>query len=240
MSKSSIFRFKQFSIQQEYAAMKIGTDGVLLGAWANIHNAKTILDIGTGTGVIALMCAQRNPTATISSVEMDALAVKDAQVNFNNSLWKKRIHLIHGEVQQFASNPIHFHQFDHIICNPPFFKVNRQLSNNRKMARQHASLSPADLSMSCKKLLHPSGKVSIIYPSDGLNDIIAQFKDQNLFVHRRIMVHGRHGIAAKRGLIEFGQHPANVREEQLIIEKDKRHDYTKEYIDLTKDFYLNM
>ena len=111
------FQFKQFTIRQEKCAMKVGTDGVLLGAWADVTQARRLLDIGTGTGLIAIMAAQRNPELIIDAIEIDPAAFEQARENANNTPWRERIHIFQGKVQTFAPA----YKYDTIVCNPPFF-----------------------------------------------------------------------------------------------------------------------
>lgn len=230
------FQFKQFAVQQEKSAMKIGTDGVLLGAWAAIETAETILDIGTGTGVIALMCAQRNPNATITAIEIDRAAAEEASLNFKNSPWANRLSVHHTSLQNFNSQI----QFNHIICNPPFFESNEQLSGSRQMARQHNQLNLEELASTGAGLLHPQGQFSIVYPFSQKQEIIESFKKEGLHLQKMTEVHGRLGIPPKRILTTFGFKNTSPQIDQLFIELNERHQYSADYIALTKAFYLKM
>jgi len=231
------FRFKEFELQQDRCAMKVGTDGVLLGAWASIEGAKTILDIGTGTGLIALMCAQRNEQAQILGLELDTDAAQQASENAQLSSWSDRVRIVQGDFREI-NFPVS--SFDHIVSNPPFFEGS-QLSGDaaRDRARHTAALSLADLAAGCSKLLAPNGKVSLVLPMDRLKKAEEVFERSGLFLIRQTTVFGRAGAPAKRGLLEFSPVNKMLKETQLTIEIT-RHEYTPEYITLTKAFYFNM
>lgn len=155
------FRFKQFSIHQKHAAMKVGTDGALLGAWSGEGSPKTILDIGTGTGIAALMLAQRFPDAVVSGIEIDDDAVKDARKNFEEAPFRHRMLLHHLALQDFSSQ----HKFDLIVCNPPYFENSlRSASLQRDRARHNASLGLDELFQKAAKLLTEKGTFELVVP----------------------------------------------------------------------------
>ncbi len=230
------FRFKQFTILQEKSAMKVGTDGVLLGAWTNAGNARNILDIGSGTGIIALMMAQRF-SSDIVAIEIDKDSFDEACLNIEQSRWKDRIRLIHEPVQDFATNCKT--KFDCIVSNPPYF-VNSMKSNikSRNTARHTGSLSFYELFRNVSKLLSSDGRFSLILPFDKKDSIIEIANNEKLFITKELIVKGNHIQKPKRILMEFSFIKQGFKSEILVIENNKRHDYTKEYIELTKDFYL--
>jgi len=234
---SKPFQFKQFQITQEKSAMKIGTDGVLLGAWANVVEAKTILDIGTGTGVIAIMCAQKNKNATITAIEIDDSAFEEATTNARQSPWTNRINVLHASLQEFQpSQP-----FDHIICNPPFF-VESKLTTKldpRSMARQEFSMPIDILAKSVNQLLSEKGLFSMIYPADRFTEVNEVFTSYDLHLTRQLIVYGRPGIEPKRHVLEWSRLPKQCETEDLIIEEFGRHQYSKKFKTLGKEFYLN-
>jgi tRNA1Val (adenine37-N6)-methyltransferase len=229
------FLFKQFAIYQDQTAMKVGTDGVLLGAWVKSNNAKHILDIGTGTGLIALMLAQRFSNSKIDALEIDQNAFKQAKANFKDSLWSSRLKAIHSSLQSFKSN----HKYDLIVSNPPFFESLKHVNTSREQARQTASLSFNDLIIIANSLLNTNGELALIIPFEAKEKVVAIAKTQQLFPKAICAVFGTKTSKSKRILIQFSKTKTVCENSQLIIEIS-RHHYTDEYIALTKDFYLKM
>ena len=227
------FRFKQFAVEQEDVAMKVGTDGVLLGAWANCDNAKRILDIGTGTGVIALQMAQRNNQAQICAVEIDETAAKRARANFDLSPWAERLTVVQTAVQEFAPTE----KFDLIVSNPPYF-VDSLLPPDakRSTARHTHDLTFEELDSAVCLLLDESGKFALILPVTEFEKYLTLTQ---LHLVRRCDVCPVECGAVKRIMGEFAkQRPTAIVLENIAIERGKRGDYTDDYRALTKDFYL--
>lgn len=234
-----MFRFKQFVVQQDKCAMKVGTDGVLLGAWANCEFAKTILDVGTGTGLVALMLAQRNQTANISAVEIDQEATKQAHENFENSPWVNRLSVYNASIQDFARQKKK--QFDFIVSNPPFFESTyEQIDVNRKNARQEHTLTLSELFSSVNLLLSNEGIFTLVYPSERESEFMKIAVQNQFYLKRKRYVQGTNHSPIKRILIELSKTECTnpIIEPILIIEPEKRHQYSTEYKQLTKDFYL--
>ncbi len=233
------FKFKQFAIHQDKCAMKIGTDGVLLGAWAALNNTPdSILDIGTGTGVIALQLAQRCDALTIDALEIDANAHEQAVENFESSNWADRLFCYHCSLQEFVDEVDD--TYDLIVANPPFYTDDFKTNNEaRNKARFTTSLSFEDLLLSVSKLLSEQGVFSVIIPFKEEANFIALANKQQLFVNRVCHVQGTSSSKIKRSLLEFTFQNINPILENLIIEHE-RHKYTKEYQNLVKDFYLKM
>ena len=230
------FQFKQFKVEQEKTAMKVGTDGVLLGAWANINNAVDVLDIGTGTGLIALMLAQRQSIAQIDAVEIDSDAYKQSQQNFFNSKWADRIKPYNIAIQDFHIDK----KYDLIVSNPPYFKKSFLAKGaKRNLARHNDSLSSKDLIESVLKLLKPKGVFSVILPFDNYEVFVKEMLFKNLYLNNICNIYPTDNSIIKRVLLEFSFVQKARIEEGLIIEPQKRHVYSQEYINLTKDFYLN-
>ena len=216
--------------------MKVGTDGVLLGAWADIENANSILDIGTGTGLIALMLAQRCD-AKITAIEIDKDAFLQAHENIENSKWKNKISIENISLQEFAKPENQ--KFDLIVCNPPFFEHNSQITDEkRNIARQKSTLSFEELISESAKLLTKNGKICLILPFDELENIQKIALENKLFLNIILKIKPLETKAFKRIMLEFGFQKTEFKENILVIETDKRHFYTNEYIELTKDFYL--
>ncbi|WP_312311675.1 tRNA1(Val) (adenine(37)-N6)-methyltransferase [Empedobacter brevis] len=230
------FRFKQFEIFQDKTAMKVGTDGVLLGAWSNLETGDNILDIGAGTGLISLMLAQRFPNSRVDAIEIDYDAFLQAKENFEHSIFSERLKIKNTSLQVYSSDK----KYDLIVSNPPFFTVNNSVDfDARKQARQQETLTFAELIEKSAKLLHKEGVASFIIPY-GQMDVFCEKTAQNdLKLSRIVYVKGNSSSPIKRVLLEFSFQERIVRKEELVIERE-RHQYTNEYISLTKDFYLKM
>lgn len=227
------FRFKQFAVEQDDVAMKVGTDGVLLGAWADCEGARRILDIGTGTGVIALQMAQRNATAQISAVEIDETASRRARANFDMSPWAERLQVVQVAVQQFEPTE----QFDLIISNPPYFVDSLLPPDERRSTARHThDLTFEELDRAVCRLLHEAGRFAIILPEVEFEKFLMLTQ---LHLVRRCNVHSVEGGAIKRVMGEFAkQSTAETIYENIAIEVAKRGEFSGEYRALTKDFYL--
>ena len=218
--------------------MKVGTDGVLLGAWTNTYNTRRILDIGTGTGLIALMLAQRSD-AIITAVDAEENACEQATINFNSSPWKDRLTIVHSKIQDLND----VEKFDLVVSNPPYFSgyyssddLSRDIARSADML-----LSYEDLIASAKRLLKEEGRLSLILPADQQERIIAIANQFGLTLSRLTFVKTKSTKEAKRMLIEFVNDLSDteVIEDELIIQSaDNGRVYTQEYIELTKDFYL--
>jgi len=233
------FKFKQFTIHQDRCAMKIGTDGVLLGAWASIVNdPNSILDIGTGTGIVALMMAQRSVAEVIDALEIDDSAYEQATENFENSSWSDRLFCYHASLQEFAEELDD--RYDLITCNPPFYSEDYKSKNElRDMARFQDAM-PFDHLVACvSKLLALEGKFIVVLPFKEESRFIDLALNANLHANHILRVRGNTASGLKRCLMEFSFHENDTEIRELTIETE-RHEYTKEYIDLTKEFYLNM
>lgn len=235
------FQFKQFCIEQDRCAMKVGTDGVLLGAWCHLDfNPMSVLDVGAGTGLIALMAAQRSSAEIIDAVEIDPQAYEQCVDNFENSLWGDRLFCYHADWQTFTQEMDE--KYEIILSNPPFFEAPKKVtavSTERQQARFTASLSYKDLLEGVHLLLHPEGQFATVLPYAEKDQFIALAAQYHLFPYYITDVRGHKDAALKRVLIQFGQQVQPTQETELIIEK-QRHQYTEEYIKLTQDFYLKM
>mgnify|MGYP001118835146 FL=1 len=236
------FQFKQFTVHQDKTAMKVGTDGVLLGAWCKIDDfVDSILDIGSGTGVVALMLAQRTDAMTIDAVEVDENAYEQTVENFENSDWGDRLYCYHTNFQNFADEIAEEEEtYDLIVSNPPFYTDDFETdSKARNTARFASALSFAELITGVVKILSTEGKFVVILPFKEETHFITLSQKNGLFLNRVCRVQGNPSSTIKRSLLEFSFHQTMVKEAHLIIETS-RHEYTTEYINLTKDFYLKM
>ncbi|SDM42587.1 tRNA1(Val) (adenine(37)-N6)-methyltransferase [Kriegella aquimaris] len=235
----NIFRFKQFSLNQDRCAMKVGTDGVLLGAWASLEkNPESILDIGAGTGVIALMMAQRSPSQTIDAIELDDHAYEQCTENFESSPWGDRMFCYHAGLDEFVDE--WEDTYDLIVSNPPFYSEDVSSGDkSRDQARQNQSLPFDELLEGVSRLLSPKGIFSTIIPFKEEEAFLNLAAQLNLFPRRITRVKGNPTSETKRSLLEFVFNATETKIKALTIEI-RRHEYTQEYVDLTKDFYLKM
>ena len=230
----SIFRFKQFVISHEKSAMKVGTDGVLLGSWVSCERANTILDVGCGSGLITLMLSQRNNKSNIRGVELDTLASEEARLNISNTIWKNRISIENISFQNFITET----KFDLIVSNPPFFASNR--SNSRRDIARHTNyLSFEELIKHSVRLLSPKGILGVIIPIESEKNFCKIAKSYHLYPNRTCYVRGNNFSNTKRVLMELSFSVTNIKISRLTIEKS-RHNYTKEYVNLCKAFYMDM
>lgn len=219
--------------------MKIGTDGVLLGAWATTNqNPFSVLDIGTGTGVLALMLAQRSTAETIEALEIDGDAFEQAAENFENSPWADRLFCYHAGFIEFVEEIDD--QYDLIISNPPFYSEDYKTDNpQRDLARFTDSLPFDHLLYGTSKLLSENGKAAFIIPYSEESNFLSIAEKVNLSANRITRVKGSPSSDIKRSLIELSFTKTAIDISELIIETS-RHQYTEDYINLTKDFYLKM
>ena len=233
------FTFKQFSVNQDKCAMKIGTDGVLLGAWATVKdNPFAILDIGAGTGIIALMLAQRSQAEVIDAIEIDDSAYEQCVDNFELSPWGDRLFCYHAGLDEFVDEIED--KYDLIISNPPFFTENYKTNDTaRNTARFQDALPYNHLIESSSKLLEVNGKFVVIIPYKEKKDFINIAAQHKLYPNKILDIKGTASSPFKRSLIEFSFRESDIETNTLTIELE-RHLYTKDYIDLTKDFYLKM
>ncbi|MBC7885733.1 MAG: methyltransferase [Saprospiraceae bacterium] len=241
MPKSSVFKFKEFDIRQDQSIMKVNTDGVLLGAWSNVAFKEHALDIGTGTGVIAIMIAQKNYAITVKGIEIDAASCHQAKLNMKNSPFSDRLEAIHISLQQYALQSTA--KFDLLISNPPFFTGGIHSTNENKANVRHTiKLSHHDLLCSAKQLLTKDGHFDLILPyTEGLKFVeLAQKFD--LYLNSMTSVRSRQDKQIERILLRFGwKRITNINEKELIVYSGQAaNDYTADFIEITKIFYLNM
>jgi tRNA1Val (adenine37-N6)-methyltransferase len=239
MTSHKPFVFKKFELQQGKCAMKIGTDAVLLGAWTSVENRPfSILDIGAGTGVLALMLAQRSNAELIDAVEIDDQAYEQCVDNFEASPWGDRLFCYHASLEEFVDEIEE--RYDLIISNPPFYSEDYKSDNSqRDLARFSDAMPFGHLVESASKLLSEAGIFSVIIPFKEETSFIELASSFKLFPNRILRVQGNVTSEFKRSLIEFSFRKSDIKTDTLIIETE-RHQYTEKYINLTKDFYLKM
>ena len=233
------FQFKQFSVHQDRCAMKIGTDGVLLGAWTPIdHNPFSILDIGAGTGILSLMLAQRSHAEVIEAIEIDADAYEQCVDNFEQSPWNDRLFCYHASLIEFAEEIDD--TYDVIICNPPFYAEDYKTDNKqRDLARFQDAMPFEHLIESASKLLSQTGLFSVVIPFSEAQRFKELASKVQLFPKQITHVKGHISAETKRSLMSFSFVKSPLETNELVIETS-RHQYTDDYINLTKDFYLKM
>lgn len=231
-----MFRFKQFEIHDELSAMKIGTDGVLLGAWVDVNGAGSILDVGTGTGLVAIMCAQRSATARVYGIDIVPEAAAEASQNMARTRWCGRLSAEHADIRIYNPDV----RYDHIVSNPPFFLTALHSPDaTRAMARHADTLTYADLITAAERLLNPGGRLSVVLPTE-CAAIFRRVAFEHLWLSRITDVVTREGEAPKRTLMEFvlTDTPLMPRADMLTIQAVDG-TYTEEYRCLTEEFYLN-
>ncbi len=235
--RTHVFRFKHFAIKQETCPMKVGTDGVLLGAWVDMQQVSRALDVGTGTGLIALMLAQRSEQAIIEAVDIDGAACAEAQHNATASPWASRIHVHHMAVQDLAPKKIA--QFDLVVSNPPFFSGGVLSSyQDRNVVRHTVKLPHGDLLAAARTMLRPQGRLAVILPYlEGLRfgELAATY---GFFLCRRTKVRPKPAQPFHRLLLEFSRDVRPLQESTLTLHDAHNH-RTKDYIKLTENFYID-
>ena len=236
MGREKVFRFKQFAVKNDLTAMKVGTDGVLLGAWCPVDGARHALDVGTGCGVIALMIAQRNTNALIDAIDIDTDAIEEATLNFSNSPWSGRLTAIHGDFNKMGEDK----RYDLIVSNPPFFSNGvLPTGDARTTARHTAALTYRQLIDGAVRLMTDGGSLALISPTDAEGDIIEAAAFASLPVRQRVRVIPVEGATPKRTLWLLSHRDMPYHEGTITIAHSDG-TFTREYIDLTGAFYLKM
>ncbi|SHK49533.1 tRNA1(Val) (adenine(37)-N6)-methyltransferase [Hymenobacter psychrotolerans] len=235
---NSYFQFKQFRIEQGECAMKVSTDACVLGAAAAIAGARRILDVGTGTGLLALMAAQRNPAAHVEAVELDPAAAAQAEANFATSPWATRLTVHRMPLAAFAAaRPA---PFDHIICNPPFFRDSLRSPDARRTTARHTApdtLSFPELANFAADFLAPAGQLTVLLPPPEMQHFERQAVLAGLYPASRLVLRHRAGSKPLRHITAFARHTGQLQEQELLI-KDTAEQYTSAFQALLQDFYL--
>lgn len=235
--KPMIFHMKQFDLHQEASAMKIGTDGVLIGAWNKLPEQGSVWDIGTGTGLIALMAAQRSPNCFIKGFEIDPIAAAEARTNIQTSPWQNRIEIICGDAILTAST---LPSTDAIVSNPPFFTTTLKSPDIRRSdARHGGSLSVQSLIELASAKLSPTGTLSLIAPADRLDEIEETAYLNRLNMQRICTVSSTEFKSPIRVMVQIGRTLTHIERSHLSI-RTTTGEYTEEYRTLTQDFYTHL
>lgn len=233
------FQFKKFTIYHDKCAMKVGTDAVLLGAWADTTHCRNILDIGTGTGIIALMLAQRS-LAEIEAIDIDEEACVQAKENAAASSFAERIKVIHTSCAHFAASNKQ-KRYDLIVSNPPYFINSLKCPDNQRTVARHTdTLLLSDLIREAQTLLSPTGRIALILPYERLDEVRELTSINHLNICRQTDVISTPGAVPKRLLVELSATEENTKKRDTLTIEEARHQYTPEYIALTKAFYLKM
>ena len=229
------FHFRQFDVADDYSTMKIGTDSMLLGAWACPGKARKILDIGTGCGVLALMMAQKSE-AIIEAIDIDLLSIIEAQGNFIRSQWFNRLFAIHIPLQVFTENSQP--GYDFIISNPPYFSNALKSSSARKNSTRHDQrLSREELIRSVSQILTPEGSFALILPADDAEEFVALCKTNGVYLRRRMTVYPKPAVLPMRTLMEFTKSQCNNMDETELTILDCSGTFSAEYLALTRNFH---
>lgn len=225
------FKFQQFTINQSKEIFRVGTDGVLLGALTQVSSAENILEVGTGTGLISLMLAQRNPKVEITAIDINENAVQIAEENFSNSPFSERLSVFQGDFKNFNSAE----KFDLIVSNPPYFEENT--SSKDITARQKVELGFLDLISKSSELITENGIFGVIIPFESGEEFERISKQNGFYLIRKIKISGIINSKPKRLVLEFSKTEKTLTEEDFTIEKSPRQ-YSEQYLELTKDFHI--
>ena len=231
------FKFKQFIVQHDRSSLKVGTDAVLLGAWADVSDAKKILDIGTGSGVIALMLAQRSH-AQIDAIDIDEESFKQATENFSSSPWSDKLSAFNISLKNFEAAATT--KYDLIVSNPPYFTDSYKPTDPQRFSARHNDQLPiTELADEVSKLLSAEGKFCVILPVKEAGQLVLALRSSQIFPQKELWVYSFTGKEVFRKLILFGRTEIFCTRNELTIETAPGQGYSREYIELTREYYLN-
>lgn len=230
-----IFTFKQFRVSHGKSSMKVGVDGVLIGSWGGVEGIRG-LDVGCGCGLIALMAAQRNPTALVEAIDIDPQSVEEAGENFRMSPWAERLKARLRDAMELAEETIE--TYDFIISNPPFFHSGIRPASSREKARHLGNLSPQALITLASKTLKPGGTLSMIFLYEDTEEIIGEANKQDLWLERICLVADKPGKRPKRTMVLMRKGKGSSCTEETLYIRDEDGQFTEAYRELTKEFYL--
>ena len=225
------FQFQKFTIQQDENVFRVGTDGVLLGAFCDVCEKENVLEIGTGTGLISLMMAQRNAFAKILAIDINKNAVKLASENFRNSPFAKNLKVELKDFKSFETAE----KYDLVVCNPPFFEENN--SGKDVLARQQVELNFKNLIEKSAEIITENGALSIIIPSESASEIESLAQKFKFYLIKKINIYGIEGGNLKRNILEFSFTQKSLETIDFTIEKSPRK-YSEQYLELTKEFHV--
>ena len=230
------FEFKQFVIYHDKCAMKVGTDGVLLGAWTTTEqNTKRILDIGTGSGLIAIMLAQKSD-ADIIGVDIDDSAIQQATENAYRSTWKERLTFLKTDIKTFHTD----NRFDLIVCNPPFFVNSLHCPNQQRTTARHSSSLPFETLIKCVyNLLANNGLFNVILPYTLVDEFTQLGWECGLHLYKRCIILSKSGDKPIRSILSLTKDHCDYPKTEYLVIRNKEGEYTEEYKELTKEYYLH-
>ena len=232
------FQFKKFTVYHDLCGMKVGADGVTLGAWARVEDAQSVLDIGSGSGLISLMLAQRSDNAVIDAIDIDYSSVQQSQTNFSNSPWSSRLNVFHQSLQHFASSTEK--KYDLIVSNPPYFQNSLKAPDLKRSTARHTDTLPhSDLIDYSISLLNTHGNLCLILPVEEAIQCIQYAESKQYYCIEKVYVYPNPNTKAKRMLLKFSFEKKDCQTAEITIESE-RHIYTPEYSALVKDFYLKL
>ena len=229
------FIFKQFSINDRNTPMKVGIDAVLLGSWVDVSDNIRILDVGSGSGIIALMLAQRFPKSVITALEINVDSYSDLQENINNSPWQNRIKTLNIDFNRWSCN----NKLDLIISNPPFFDVSNSMNEGRRFARQFTSLTPNQLCASSRMLLNTNSSFVVIFPYAQRHEFILSALSNGFYLFKELRIRDNVLSKFKRSILFFKNSRVHSIEQEELILKQEDGSFSKEFKELTKQFYLS-
>lgn len=233
---NSYFQFKQFIIHQDQCAMKVGTDGVLLGSWVDIPENGKVLDVGCGTGILSLMIAQRSKNTIIEGIEIDPSAANQALENKNISKWSNQITIESANFFEWSKKGTN--KYDLIICNPPFYNEGPKSSSiSRDKARSNTMFKLSDFITTSKKIITHIGSIAIIIPFNQQADLNTYSLENSLYLKRICYLYPTPSKPCHRIMVQLSTIKSTIKEEHIIIESNGRHQYSEEYKNLTKEFY---
>ncbi|HEY9114045.1 MAG TPA: methyltransferase [Bacteroidales bacterium] len=232
------FHLKPFSLYHHRSTMKVGTDAMLLGTWANVENVRSILDIGTGCGIVSLLLAARS-MAEITAIDIDKDSIEEASENFMQSPFKERMHTLQIDLIDFSNDTSQ--QFDLIVSNPPFFVNNLKPDDEKRTKARHAeTLTYQQLCIGTNKLIKPLGKLCVVLPYDESRMFLKIARKNGLFPKKQLIIFPREGMLPNRAIIEFSKiNVGEILSEKFTI-RNSEDKFTQQYIDMLKDFYLNL
>ena len=232
------FHLKPFSLHHHRSTMKVGTDAMLLGAWAEVGTTKSILDIGTGCGIISLLLAAKSK-AKITAIDIDKDSIEEASENFKQSPFSERMLALNADLNDFSKNTIQ--QFGLIVSNPPFFENNLKPKDEKRTKARHTdSLTYKQLCESVNGLLAIEGKFCVVLPYDESRQFVKLAKKNGLFPKKQLVIFPREGMLPNRIIIEFSKINEGKIESEKFTIRNSENEFTQQYIDLLKDFYLNL
>ena len=232
---NSYFQFKQFRVEQGQTAMKVTTEACLFGSLIETEDTNRILDIGTGTGLLALMLAQKTK-AGIDGIEINYEAHQQASENFANSPWSERLKAIYADIGEFKSD----RKYDLIISNPPFFQDHQiGAKTDKNQALHNDSLSYQQLAVSIKQHLSAQGKAWVLLPAFPMSKLIHEMRALDFGLSSRIIIHNSPGKEGFREVACFQKGMHNVYQKEIYI-RDTQKDYSPEFIELLKPYYLHL